>query len=270
MPALSGPPPGSTHPGKIASLTQRATRIGGDQVGFLDSFERQVERLVGGTFAKAFTSGVHPIEIVAALKKELDAAAKQVTRTRALAPHSFHVRVSHVDHERLTKLGPSLMTEINSALVEYHESRNYLSRDPIRVMLEPRATLAEGMVEVYSDPVGAVVWIPSITWKSVRYPITRKTTLIGRGTDCDVHVVAPGVSRHHAQIRWNGKRSEVVDLGSTNGTTLNGTVVTRAALPDSCTLGVGQARILFQVVPLSREAYEALAHTPAEPAEEMS
>lgn len=239
-------------------------------MGFLDSFERQVERLVGGAFAKAFTSGVHPIEIVAALKKELDAATQQVTRARALAPHSFHVRLSRVDYDRLTKLKSTLMTEITDALLGYHESRGYLSRDPLRVVLEPRETLAEGMVEVLSDPVGPVVWIPSITWNSVRYPITRSTTTIGRGTDCDVHVVAPGVSRHHAHIRWNGKRSEVVDLGSTNGTTLGGKAVTRAALPDSCTLGVGQARILFQVVPLSREAYEALANTPADPAEETS
>jgi hypothetical protein len=239
-------------------------------VGFLDSFERHVERLVGGAFAKAFASGVHPIEIVAALKKELDASAKQVTRTRTLAPHSLHVGLSPTDYERLDQLGPALLAEIEAALVDYHHSRGYLSTEKLRVALEVRATLSEGMVDVRSDPVGPVVWIPSVTWASVRYPITRTSTVIGRGTDCDVHVVAPGVSRHHAEIRWNGKRSEVVDLGSTNGTTLDGNKVTRAALPDSCTLGVGQARILFQVVPLSRGAYDALAHTPPTPAEETS
>jgi pSer/pThr/pTyr-binding forkhead associated (FHA) protein len=126
------------------------------------------------------------------------------------------------------------------------------------------------MVDVRSDPVGPVVWIPSVTWKSIRYPLTRASTIIGRGTESDVHVVAPGVSRHHAEIRWNGKRSEVVDLGSTNGTTLDGESITRAALPDSCTLGVGQARIVFQVVPLTRGAYDALVHTPADSAEETS
>jgi hypothetical protein len=44
-------------------------------VGFLDSFERSVERLVGGAFAKAFSAGVHPVEIVAALKREMDSRA---------------------------------------------------------------------------------------------------------------------------------------------------------------------------------------------------
>jgi hypothetical protein len=239
-------------------------------VGFLDSFERHVERLVGGAFAKTFTSGVHPIEIVAALKKELDASAKQVTRSRVLAPHVFHVGLSPIDHERLSQLGPEFITEIVVALGDYHHTRGYLSRESLQVLLEVRTTLAEGMVDVRSDPVGPVVWIPSVTWKSVRYPLTRSSTILGRGTDCDVHVVATGVSRHHAEIRWNGKRSEIVDLGSTNGTTLDGAKVTRAALPDSCTLGVGQARILFQVVPLSRSAYDALAHATPNPAEETS
>jgi hypothetical protein len=239
-------------------------------VGFLESFERQVERLVGGAFAKTFTSGVHPIEIVAAIKKELDATATQVTRTRALAPHSFSVGLSPIDHERLSQLGASLIIEIEEALRGYHQSRGYLSTDALQIVLEPRSTLAEGMVDVRSDPVGPVVWIPSVTWKSIRYPLTRASTIIGRGTESDVHVVAPGVSRHHAEIRWNGKRSEVVDLGSTNGTTLDGESITRAALPDSCTLGVGQARIVFQVVPLTRGAYDALVHTPADSAEETS
>lgn len=239
-------------------------------MGFLDSFERQVERLVGGVFAKTFTSGVHPIEIVAALKKELDATARPITRTRVLAPHAFYVGLSSIDRDRLGQLGPDFLSEIRQTLEDYRVVRGYSCQEAVAVHLEERKTLAEGMVEVRSDPVGRVVWVPTVTWNAVRYPLTRKSTIIGRGTDSDVHVVAPGVSRHHAEIRWNGKRCEVVDLGSTNGTTVNGEKVTRAALPDSCTLGVGRARILFEVVPLSSAAYDALAHTPLISAEETS
>jgi hypothetical protein len=239
-------------------------------VGFLDSFERQVERLVGGVFAKTFTSGVHPVEIVAALKKDIDATARPITRTRVLAPHSFHVGLSSVDFQRLSQLGPGFTSEIRQTLEDYRALRGYSCQEAISVGLEEKLTLAEGMVDVRSDRVGNVVWVPTLTWKSVSYPLTRKSTILGRGTDSDVHVVATGVSRHHAEIRWNGKRCEVVDLGSTNGTTLDGEKVTRAALPDSCTLGVGQARILFEVVPLSSAAYDALAHTPLNAAEETS
>ena len=239
-------------------------------MGFLDSFERQVERLVGGVFAKTFTSGVHPIEIVAAIKKEMDATSRSITRTRVLAPYLFHVGLSSSDFQRLGKLGPEFVSEIRQTLEDYRMLRGYSCQEPVAILLEEKLTLAEGMVDVRSDRAGSVVWVPTLTWNSVRYPLTRKSTILGRGTDSDVHVVTPGVSRHHAEIRWNGKRCEVVDLGSTNGTTLDGEKVTRAALPDSCTLGVGRARILFEVGPLSSAAYDALAHTPLNSAEETS
>jgi hypothetical protein len=236
-------------------------------VGFLDSFERQVERLVGGAFAKTFTSGVHPVEIVGALKREVDSRASIVSRTRSLAPHSFQVGLSAVDHERLNQLGDDFVAELREALIDYSQTRGYSFADNVTLVLEEQPRLSEGMVEVHSDPVGPVVWIPALVWKDVRYPITQGHTMIGRGTDCDVHVVARGVSRHHAEIHWNGKRAEVVDLNSTNGTKIDGLAVSRAALPESCTLTVGQARILYQVVPLPQAAYHQLVNNQA-PAEE--
>lgn len=228
-------------------------------MGFLDSFERQVERMVGGAFAKTFTSGVHPVEIIGALKKEIDSQASLVSRARTLAPHAFRVGLSPVDYSRLRQLGEDFVHELRDALSSYGVDRGYVFADNVSLTLEENPRLTEGMVDVRSVPVGPVVWIPAVIWKDVRYPITHNTTIIGRGTDSDIHVVAPGVSRHHAEIRWNGKRAEVVDLNSTNGTKLDGVAVERAALPESCTLQVGQARILFQVVALPQAAYQALA-----------
>lgn len=229
-------------------------------MGFLDSFERSVERLVGGAFAKAFSAGVHPLEIVAALKREMDSRAKSASRTRTVAPHLYSCGLSTEDHARLTRLGEPFLQEITGALADYAEVRGYGLADRLSVTLAVTGSLSEGMTEVTSTPVGPVVWIPTLTWDSVSYPVVKKSTMIGRGTDSDVHVVARGVSRHHAEVRWDGKRAEVVDLGSTNGTRLDGERVTRAALPDRCTLVMGQARILFEVVPQAEASYRALAH----------
>jgi hypothetical protein len=229
-------------------------------LGFLDSFERSVERLVGGAFAKAFASGVHPLEIVAALKREMDSQAKSASRTRTVAPHQYSCALSTEDHARLTRLGEPLLEEITGALADYAAVRGYGLSDRLAVTLTITGSLSEGMVDVTSTQVGPVVWIPTLTWDSVSFPVVKKSTLIGRGTDTDVHVVARGVSRHHAEVRWDGKRAEVVDLGSTNGTKLEGERVTRAALPDRCTLVIGQARILFEVVPQAEASYRALAH----------
>ncbi len=233
-------------------------------MGFLDSFERSVERLVGGAFAKAFSSGVHPIEIVAALKREMDSRAHSASRTRVVAPHAYTCGLSSEDHARLERLGEAFLEEISAALGDYASLRGYGLADRLSVSLATRGSLSEGMVDISSTAVGPVVWIPTLTWDSVRYPLVKKSTLIGRGTDTDIHVVARGLSRHHAEVRWDGKRAEVVDLGSTNGTKLEGERVTRAALPDRCTLVLGQARILFEVVPQAEASYRALAHhTPA-------
>ena len=229
-------------------------------MGFLDSFERSVERLVGGTFAKAFAAGVHPVEIVAALKREMDSRATTVSRTRSVAPHHYSCALSSEDQGRLAQLGEPFLLEITQALADYADVRGYGLAERLNVDLTVSESLSEGMVEITSTPVGPVVWVPTLTWDSVRYPLIKKSTLIGRGTDTDVHVVARGVSRHHAEVRWDGKRAEVVDLGSTNGTKLEGERITRAALPDRCALHIGQARILFEVVPQAEASYRALTH----------
>ena len=160
------------------------------------------------------------------------------------------------------------MGELSQAVSDYASTRGYQFSDAVVVALTAVSSLSEGMVEVTSEATPRVVWVPTLSWKSIRYVLTQESTVLGRGTDTDIHVVAPGVSRHHAQVRWNGKRAEIVDLGSTSGTTLEGKKISRAALPERCTLGLGQARILFEVVPQAEEAYYALAQHNLASAEE--
>src|SRR5260370_5198250 len=53
-------------------------------------------------------------------------------------------------------------------------------------------------------------------------PITKEEFLIGRGADCDLRLPDAGISRHHCLIRVRGNEATVTDLGSSNGTYLNG------------------------------------------------
>ena len=237
-------------------------------MGFLAIFERSVERIVGGSFAKAFASGVHPTEIVASLKREIDASTKVFSRTRALSPHQYDISLSPADYERLTRLGSALRDELGQALSGYASLRGYSFSAALTITFRASADLSEGVLDIRSEKPGPVVWVPTLTWEGTRYPVVARSTILGRGTTAHIHVVAPGVSRHHCEIRWNGKRAEVVDLGATNGTTLDGEPVSRAALPDACTLGLGQARILFEVVPQPESAYHALATPQPPPAQE--
>jgi hypothetical protein len=58
--------------------------------------------------------------------------------------------------------------------------------------------------------------------------IRKPVTLIGRNETCDLVVDDPLVSRRHCQITWDGVYCTVEDLGSTNGTTVNGQPLTTA------------------------------------------
>ena len=96
------------------------------------------------------------------------------------------------------------------------------------------------------------------------------TLSLGRSPQADLHLDHPSVSKNHCRVLRQGEQVLIADLGSTNGTKLEGERITRAALPDRCTLVMGQARILFEVVPQAEDSYRALAHHTPPRTEETS
>ena len=70
-------------------------------MGGLQNFENRLEQMISGVFARAFRSAVQPVEISAALQRELDNNAQILSRERRLVPNSFHVELSTTDLERL-------------------------------------------------------------------------------------------------------------------------------------------------------------------------
>ncbi len=232
-------------------------------MGFLDSFERSVERAVGGAFAKTFRSGVHPLEMVAAIKREMDSHAVIVSRTRILVPQHYTVSLSHADYERMSELGDALVREISDDVARHLDAQGYHATGTVTISLAADPSLSEGMVGVAASVTkDGIVWILVLDYDGRRYPIVRRHTLIGRGSEAGISIRARGVSRRHCEIVWDGTRAEIVDLGSTNGTSLDGVAISRAALPDQCHLDIGQARIVVQVVPQTSEGYRQLLEMP--------
>ena len=76
------------------------------------------------------------------------------------------------------------------------------------------------------------------------YKISKTETVIGRGSQADIHVVDDGISRRHAMIVHKGTEVLVKDLGSTNGTFCNGERVAEQALSDGDKIQVGSTTIL--------------------------
>ena len=218
-------------------------------MGLLDSFERGLERAVGGAFAKTFKSGVQPLEIAAALRRELDTKAAVVSRDRILVPNELHVRLSPADFARMNELGESLIDELTLLLQSHGAAQGYTFPGGISITLENDRTVSEGVIAVTSQTVkGQVVWNPVLDIGGTRHALTRPRTVIGRGSEADITLDDSGTSRKHIEVLWDGERAQVTDLGSTNGTLLNGEPVSRAVLPPDSVIDIGRTRILFHVL----------------------
>ena len=218
-------------------------------MGLLDNFEKGLERAVNGAFAKTFKSGLQPVEITAALRRELDTKAAVVARDRILVPNSFTVRLSRSDYERMLGLGPTLTDELTQHVQRHAAAQGYSFAGGIGIALSEDPSLSAGMLEIQSVNVkGEVAWTPVLEINGKRHPILHSHTVIGRGSDADITVDDTGISRRHVEILWDGTRAQVNDLGSTNGSKLNGNPVAKAPLPPDSVIDIGRTRIVFRVL----------------------
>lgn len=223
-------------------------------MGLLDNFEKGLERAVNGAFAKTFKSGLQPVEITSALRRELDTKAAIVARDRILVPNQFTVKLSEPDFERMTSLGDSLIDELTQLVQSHATAQGYSFAGGIVIDLQKSDSLAEGTLDIASVNVkGTVSWTPILDVNGRRYPITRSRTVIGRGTDADITVEDTSISRRHVEVLWDGKRAQVNDLGSTNGSLLNGQPVAKAPLPADSVIDIGRTRIVFRVLAQAAE-----------------
>src|SRR5690349_5321116 len=85
-----------------------------------------------------------------------------------------------------------------------------------------------------------------LLWDGRHVSLDQGVTVIGRSSGCDVVVDDPNVSRRHAEIRRLGEGYSLVDLGSTNGTEVNGQRVGETSLMNGDVIGVGTTRLTFE------------------------
>ena len=218
-------------------------------MGILDSFEKGLERAVNGAFAKTFKSGLQPVEITSALRRELDTKAAVVARDRILAPNRFTVRMSHADYSRMNGLGSTLIDELTTLVKKHATEQRYQFTGGVSIRFSEDRSLSEGMVQIDSSSLkGDVTWTPVVDISGKRYPLTKSRTVIGRGSDADITIDDTGTSRRHVEIIWDGSRAQVQDLGSTNGSQLNGSAFTQSILEPESVVTIGRTRIVFRVV----------------------
>ncbi|GAA3078843.1 pSer/pThr/pTyr-binding forkhead associated (FHA) protein [Kribbella aluminosa] len=266
----------------------------------LQRFERRLEGIVSGVFARAFKGDVEPIELAAALKREIDNTARILSRDRRLVPNHFTIELGPDDFERLNAYGRTLNHELANELRDHADIQRYTFSGPIDIELVQQDDLPTGKFRVVSETAGTPQRRPDqyqqpepqpyqqepyvppnpppvapqyqpqqppqppqqqprrghpqvmLEVNGRRRPVNPPGVVLGRGTDADIQINDPGVSRRHAEIRLmpegpGGIRVVLVDLGSTNGTLVNGRRAAEAELVDGSTVRIGNTTMTLRL-----------------------
>ena len=125
-------------------------------MGMLQRFESRLEQAVSGAFAKAFRSAVQPVELAAALQREVDNSAQILSRNRRLVPNTFVIELSQVDHDRLQPYSETLTDELVEMLREHADEQHYVFAGPVAITFTQESDLVTGRFRVRSQAAAQV------------------------------------------------------------------------------------------------------------------
>lgn len=243
-------------------------------MGVLQRFEGRLDQLVNGAFARAFRSEVQPVEVAAALQRELDDRSAVVSRESTMAPNVFTVELGANDHERLTPYAQALNAEFAAMVTEHAQAQGYTLIGPVEVTMVRVGDLGTGLFRVSSTSQAGVVAQPQVRPPLVAepaaspqpasppepalttnarlvindtgFPLAASVVTIGRGSDAGIRIDDPGISRHHAEIRHSESGFSIIDLASTNGTLVAGERIGERALADGDEIRMGSTLMVFR------------------------
>ncbi len=214
----------------------------------LQGFERRLERLVEGTFNKAFRSGLQPVEIGHRLVRVLDNGRTLGVSGRFVAPNNIGVYLSPDDATRFESFSDALARELAEAARQHAREEGYQFLGPVTVTLVSDDSLKRGAFDVVGEIAeGAGGQVGSLVLPDGRrVRLGEQPTVLGRNSDCTVPLADPRASRRHAEIRATADGFLVVDLDSMNGTKVNGVPVREHVLHDGDEIAVGATVMRFE------------------------
>jgi hypothetical protein len=266
-------------------------------------FERRLEGLVGGAFARVFKGQVEPVEIGSALQREAVDKKNVMGNGQVMCPNRYRVTLSPSDFERLEPWEQQLTNSLAELLQDYLDENRWTTIGDIEVYLARDDELHTGVFGVasrmesaapprrrphdslsmppvpgrhgeYAAPApyaqapmpppsappppqqqyappprrpgegrgGASVLVDQT---NERFVLRMGSNIVGRGTDADLQLLDQGVSRRHLDIQFDGNFATAYDLGSTNGTAVNGHEVGSQVLRHGDVIRLGHTRLVF-------------------------
>ena len=242
-------------------------------MGLLDKVERGIEKAVRGVFSTGSRARVEPVEIASHLRREVDDKAITIAAGRTLAPNVFDVLLSGDDFERAQEWGTPLAEELCDVVINHVRSQGYTLQGPVRISFRHDGDRKAGDFDITSRteksggaqaaapapmPVTpsrqpAANLQPVLDINGQRYSLNAPSVVLGRSSEADILIDDTGVSRRHLEIRSGHGTAQAIDLGSTNGSYVDGhKVVGSAELSDGATITMGRTKIIFRLLPPSQ------------------
>lgn len=240
----------------------------------LDRFEQGVERLMEGSIGRVFRSPIQPAEIGRKLERAM-VGGQVVSVDATLVPNDYRVAMHPQDMVLFVDYVAALCRQMEQWLGEVARTRGFSLVDRMRVRIEgdpavPRRAIRvvaaildrpelgnEAQEEIQRTEVYRVIratgGVPPLRLRLVDGPrqgqevlIRKPVTTVGRALENDVVLEAGDVSRHHARLEYANGEVRLLDLGSTNGTRLNGRRVAegRVRPGDEIAFGAVRAQLL--------------------------
>ena len=117
----------------------------------LQRFEKRLEGLVEGAFAKVFKGVVHPVEILNAMQREAEAHKAILAGGRTLVPNRYVIDLSPYDHSRLAPYAAALAQELAQSQAEFIGEQGWTVYGDVIVEIERGEGLDTGMFRVTAE-----------------------------------------------------------------------------------------------------------------------
>lgn len=187
----------------------------------LEKIESRLEKLFDRPFSRGLKSPLQPIEIGRRIAREMELNVRIGPRGK-IAPNEIRVYVSLEDAKRFEGFEKALPTELTASAREYALQEGYDFVGPVAVEIFVDETRSLGELALRANFTQGRPTPKLIANDGQVYDVTPTPKVIGRTGDCDVVIADSNVSRRHAEV-WEVNGSVAIrDLGSTNGTFVNG------------------------------------------------
>lgn len=217
----------------------------------LRDLERAIERGVDGVLGRVFRADVSSLEISKRVERELDAGTRRGNRGDRVMPNDIEVRIHPQDANALAEDVGDIESSLLSMARSHARDNSCIFEGPLTVALTTADDAQPGTIQVFATAEHSISGIAPGTLvypDGYRYDLPAagaEGIILGRGEDSHIVIDDQRSSRSHAHIRPSPQGWIIEDLGSTNGTRVNGFRAAAQILSDGDLVTIGATQFRF-------------------------